>query len=71
MGGAGTGPEEVERPPGQPGAAVHRHVLYRINAINDSLKKLKKDIGSKDERPPHARRKRAANQTPRHGCQLA
>ena len=25
-----------------PGAAVHRHILNRINAINDSLKKKKK-----------------------------
>jgi len=39
--GAGTGPRERERPPGIPGAAVHRHILYRINAINDSLKKKK------------------------------
>jgi len=26
-----------------PGAAVHRHILDRMNAINDSLKKKKKD----------------------------
>jgi len=30
-----------------PGAAVHRHILYRMNAINDSLKKQKKKIPSK------------------------
>jgi len=40
--GAGTGPCGGERPPGMPGAAVHRHILYRMNAINDSLKKKKK-----------------------------
>ena len=28
-----------ERPPGTPGAAVHRHILDRVNAINDSLNK--------------------------------
>ena len=28
-----------EKPPGQPGAAVYRHTLDRVNAINDSLKK--------------------------------
>jgi len=31
-----------EKPPGQPGAAVYRHTLDRVNAINDSLKKKKK-----------------------------
>jgi len=36
--GAGTGPSRRERPPGMPGAAVHRHILHRMNAINDSLK---------------------------------
>ena len=39
---AGTGPCGRERPPGTPGAAVHRHILHRMNAINDSLKKKKK-----------------------------
>ena len=34
----GTGPCGREKPPGQPGAAVHRHTLDRVNAINDSLK---------------------------------
>jgi len=38
-GGAGTGPWGRERPPGLPGAAVHRHILYRMNTINDSLNK--------------------------------
>jgi len=38
-GRAGTGPCGRERLSGQPGAAVHRHTLYRINAINDSLNK--------------------------------
>jgi len=37
-GRAGTGPCGGERPPGTPGAAVHRHILDRMNAINDSLK---------------------------------
>ena len=27
---------------GIPGAAVHRHILYRMNASNDSLKKILK-----------------------------
>jgi len=36
---AGTDPEEAEKPPGEiPRAAVHRHSLARLNAINDSLK---------------------------------
>jgi len=38
--GAGTGSRSGERPPGKTlGAAVHRHSLDRLNAINDSLKK--------------------------------
>jgi len=41
IGGAGTAPCWGERPPGMPGAAVHRHILDRMNAINDSLKKKK------------------------------
>ena len=41
-GGAGTGPCGREKPPGLPGAAVHRHILHRMNAINDSFKKIKK-----------------------------
>jgi len=28
-------PGRGERPTGRPEAAVHRHILYRINAIND------------------------------------
>ena len=40
-GRAGTGPRGGEKPPGQPGAALHRHTLDRVNAINDSLKKNK------------------------------
>ena len=43
-GRAGTGPCGRERPPGRPGAAVHRHALDRVNAINDSLKKKKKTV---------------------------
>jgi len=39
VGRAGTGPSGGERPTGTPGAAVHRHILDRVNAINDSLKK--------------------------------
>jgi len=38
---AETGPCGGEKPPGQPGAAVYRHTLDRVNAINDSLKKKK------------------------------
>jgi len=38
---AGTGPCGREKPPGTPGAAVHRHILDRMNAINDSFKKKK------------------------------
>jgi len=41
-GGAGTGPCGRERLPGLSGAAVHRHILSRMNVINDSLKKKKK-----------------------------
>jgi len=38
---AGTDPEEAEKPPGEiSGAAVYRHSLARLNAINDSLKKM-------------------------------
>ena len=32
---------------GIPGAAVHRHILDRMNAINDSLEKRKKKAPSK------------------------
>ena len=35
---AGTDPCGRERHLGIPGAAVHRHTLDRVNAINDSLK---------------------------------
>ena len=45
FGRAGTGPCGREKPPGQPGAAVHRHTLDRVNAINDSLKIKKKAPG--------------------------
>ena len=41
MGRAGTGPRGGERLTGRPEAAVHRHILDRMNAINDSLKKKK------------------------------
>jgi len=41
-GRAETGPCGREKPPGHLGAAVYRHTLDRVNAINDSLKKKKK-----------------------------
>jgi len=42
--GRGRTQEEIweDGGPGQPGAAVYRHTLDRVNAINDSLKKKKK-----------------------------
>ena len=39
VGRAGTGLCGRERLPANPGAAVHRHTLDRVNAINDSLRK--------------------------------
>jgi len=41
-GGGRDWPGGRERPTGNPVAAVHRHILDRINAINDCLKKKKK-----------------------------
>jgi len=41
-GRAGTGSRGRERPSGPPGAAVHCHILYRMNAINDALKEILK-----------------------------
>ena len=39
MGRGGTGPGGGREAPRKPRAAVHRHSLGRLNAINDSSKK--------------------------------